>query len=127
MVYQFLKYDTNGMQITIKDVFKWNANEMLELGYERRIYMGQENINTVLVIILLSCWYVIKFLLMKLNSQTWWSSRLQCQILPIFLLIQKLFIQNICIHANKGNSKYAFFILQQIAKSVIQKKKNCRQ
>ena len=57
---------------------------------------------------------------MKLNSQT---SRLQCQILPIFLLIQKLFIQNICIHANKGNSKYAFFILQQIAKSVIQKKK----
>ena len=33
MVYQFLKYDTNGMQITIKDVFQWNANETLELGY----------------------------------------------------------------------------------------------
>ena len=64
MVYQFLKYDTNGMQITIKDVFKWNANETLELGYKRRKHNGEENINAVLAIILLLCWYVIKFLIM---------------------------------------------------------------
>ena len=39
MVYQFLKYDTNGMQITIKDIsceFKWNANGRLKVVCKRR-------------------------------------------------------------------------------------------